>query len=361
MISLLGSTELNLQQKQYISIIRDSGECLLSIVNDILDYSKIEAGKLELKLSAFHFKNELQRLVDIFTGMVIGKNIQISLSISDNIPEQVLLDKEKLKQILFNIVGNAIKFTPSGGAVYLTVSGEVIISNHLMLYFAVRDTGKGIPPAYVQKLTQPFIQVDSSDTREHTGTGLGLAIASKLIELMGGYLQIESEEGSGSEFAFTIMAHAAGSDLISQPVTELRDEPADFKGFSDHFPANILLVEDNEINRKFMTIVFTQMGYQLDIAKNGREAIDMVQHNSYDIIFMDHQMPKMNGAEATKAIRGLEKGKTIKIIGLSANVLDEDVTYQYREGKDGYLAKPVKIEDIAETIRSCYVSMGNKS
>ena len=359
MISLLGTTELTPQQKQYVSIIQDSGECLLSIVNDILDYSKIEAGKLELKLASFHLRNELERLMDIFTGMVIGKNIQISLSISENIPEQVVLDKEKLKQILFNIVGNAIKFTPSGGAIYLIVSGEVIISNNLMLYFSIRDTGKGIPSAYVHKLTQPFIQVDSSDTREHTGTGLGLAIASKLIELMGGYLQIESEEGSGSEFAFTIMAHAAETDLITHRETEPRDEPMDFRGFSEHFPAKILLVEDNEINRKFMSIVFTQMGYQPDIAKNGQEAIDMVLQKSYDIIFMDHQMPKMNGAEATKAIRGLENGPAIKIIGLSANVLDKDADNQYREGKDGHLAKPVKIEDIAETIRSCFESMGN--
>ncbi|HLW20604.1 MAG TPA: response regulator, partial [Cyclobacteriaceae bacterium] len=133
----------------------------------------------------------------------------------------------------------------------------------------------------------------------------------------------------------------------------------DFRGFSEHFPAKILLVEDNEINRKFMSIVFTQMGYQPDIAKNGQEAIDMVLQKSYDIIFMDHQMPKMNGAEATKAIRGLENGPAIKIIGLSANVLDKDADDQYREGKDGHLAKPVKIEDIAETIRSCFESMGN--
>ena len=361
MISLLGSTELNLQQKQYISIIRDSGECLLSIVNDILDYSKIEAGKLELKLSAFHFKNELQRLVDIFSGMVIGKNIQISLSISDKIPEQVLLDREKLKQILFNIVGNAIKFTPPGGAIYLTVSGEVIISNNLMLYFAIKDTGKGIPSAYVHKLTQPFIQVDSSDTREHNGTGLGLAIASKLIELMGGYLQIESEEGSGSEFSFTIMARVPERGKISLPhsETESQYEITDYSGFSEEFPADILLVEDNEINQKFMAIVFSQMGYQPDIAKNGQQAIDMVNDKAYDIIFMDHQMPKMNGAEATKAIRKLENGKTSKIIGLSANVLDGEVRKLYREGKDGYLTKPVRIEEIAETIKNCFESMRN--
>lgn len=356
MIGLLGTTTLSSHQKKYVSIIEDSGESLLSIVNDILDYSKIEAGKLELKLSSFNFRNEIQGLVNIFSGMVMEKKIEISLTVSDKIPAIVVLDRKKLKQILFNIIGNAVKFTPARGKINITVSGEIIISNNLMLYFAVQDTGKGIPRSNIQQLTQPFIQVDSSDTREHAGTGLGLAIASKLIELMGGILQIESEENEGSEFSFTLIARIPQDDDIAEVATknEFSLEPNEFNSFARNYPTSILLVEDNEINQKFMTMVLSQMGYQPDLAINGQEAVERVKVKDYDLIFMDHQMPKMNGAEATKIIRGLQNGKSVKIIGLSANVLDENVKNLYKEGRNGYLTKPVKIEEIAEAIKNSF-------
>jgi PAS domain S-box-containing protein len=356
MVGLLGTTELSDEQKKFVSIIEDSGESLLSIVNDILDYSKIEAGKLELQLSAFRFRDEIKGIVDIFSGMVIEKGIQISLTISDKIPEIVVLDRQKLKQILFNIIGNAVKFTPPGGAIDVTISGEVIISNNLMLYFAIKDTGKGIPPAHLHKLTQPFIQVDSSDTREHAGTGLGLAIASKLIELMGGVLQIESEPNKGSEFSYTIIARVPDDHFQAALITgnEQRTGTVDFNDFSKDYPLRILLVEDNEINQKFMNIVLSQMGYHPDLAHNGLEAVEMVKTKEYDLIFMDHQMPKMNGSEATLIIRQLDHGRNVRIIGLSANVLDDSLKNLYQEGKDGYLTKPVKIETIAETIRASF-------
>ena len=356
MVGLLGTTELSEEQKRYVSIIEDSGDSLLSIVNDILDYSKIEAGKLELQLSAFCFRDEITGIVDIFSGMVIEKNIQMSLTISEKIPDIVVLDRQKLKQILFNIIGNAVKFTPRGGAIDVTISGEVIISNNLMLYFAIKDTGKGIPNDHIHKLTQPFIQVDSSDTREHAGTGLGLAIASKLIELMGGILQVTSEENKGSEFSYTIIARVpedhSQADLIAE--NEKETGIIDFNDFAKDYPLRILLVEDNEINQKFMNIVLSQMGYQPDLAHNGQEAVEMVKNKEYDLIFMDHQMPKMNGAEATLIIRRLDNGKNVRIIGLSANVLDDSLKNFYQEGKDGYLTKPVKIETLAETIRASF-------
>ena len=356
MVGLLGTTELSEEQKKYVSIIEDSGDSLLSIVNDILDYSKIEAGKLELQLSAFCFRDEITGIVDIFSGMVIEKNIQMSLTISEKIPDIVVLDRQKLKQILFNIIGNAVKFTPRGGAIDVTISGEVIISNNLMLYFAIKDTGKGIPHDHIRKLTQPFIQVDSSDTREHAGTGLGLAIASKLIELMGGILQVTSEENKGSEFSYTIIARVPEGHSEADLFTENEKEAGiiDFTDFSKDYPLRILLVEDNEINQKFMNIVLSQMGYQPDLAHNGQEAVEMVKNKEYDLIFMDHQMPKMNGAEATLIIRRLENGKNARIIGLSANVLDDSLKDFYQEGKDGYLTKPVKIETLAKAIRASY-------
>ncbi|HLT07187.1 MAG TPA: ATP-binding protein [Cyclobacteriaceae bacterium] len=356
MVGLLGTTPLSPEQKKYVSIIEDSGDALLSIVNDILDYSKIEAGRLELQLSSFHFRNEIDAIVNIFSGMVIEKNIHLGLTISDNIPEVVLLDRKKLKQILFNIIGNAVKFTPKGGSIDVTVSGEVIISNNLMLYFSIKDTGKGIPSTHIHKLAQPFVQVDSSDTREHAGTGLGLAIASKLIELMGGILQIESEENVGSEFSFTIIARVPEEIAVQESLTEdvAEARPLKLENFSEDYPMNILLVEDNNINQQFMTMVLSQMGYRPDVACNGQEAVDMVKAKVYDLIFMDHQMPKMNGSEATQIIRQLNNGKLARIIGLSANVLDDSLKSFYQDGKDGYLTKPVKIETIVEAIKASF-------
>lgn len=360
MIGLLGTTELTHEQKKYISIIEDSGESLLSIVNDILDYSKIEAGKLELKLNCFNFRNEIQRVVDIFSGMVTGKDIQIHLSISNKIPALVILDRKKLKQILFNIIGNAVKFTSQGGIIEIKIAGEVIISDNLMLYIAVKDTGKGIPSSHISKLTQPFLQVDSSDTREHKGTGLGLSIASKLIELMGGVLQIDSEEGHGSEFSFTLIARVPNErDGLEVEQEKSARQEIDLSNFAQSFPIRILLVEDNEINLKYMSIVMAQMGYQPDIAKNGIEAVNMVKENGYDLIFMDHQMPKMNGAEATKVIRKLKNGKNPIIIGLSAHAIGDDVQKVFLEGMNGYLSKPVTIEEIAEKIKNCFEATQN--
>lgn len=362
MVDLLGTTGLNEEQKRYVSIIEDSGEALLAIVNDILDYSKIEAGKLELQLSTFHFRNEIQATMDIFSGMVIEKKIKMSLTISEKIPQIVLLDRKKLKQILFNIIGNAVKFTPRGGSIDVTISGEVIISNNLMLYFAITDTGRGIPKTYIEKLTQPFIQVDSSDTREHTGTGLGLSIASKLIELMGGVLQIESEEHRGSEFSFTIIAPVPEASHVTESTAEEEsgiEENTDFVNFAEDYPMKILLVEDNEINQKFMIMVLSQMGYTPDLAHNGQQAVDMVKMQEYDLIFMDHQMPNMNGAEATHIIRTLDNGKNVRIIGLSANVLDSSLKELYEDGNDGYLTKPVKIETIIGTIKASFARTSN--
>lgn len=360
MIGLLGGTELSPEQRKYVSIIEDSGESLLSIVNDILDYSKIEAGKLELKMSCFNFRSEIQRVIDIFSGMVIGKDIQINLSISNKIPALIILDRKKLKQILFNIIGNAVKFTSQGGSIEIKIAGEVIISDNLMLYVAVKDTGKGIPSSHLSKLTQPFLQVDSSDTREHGGTGLGLSIASKLIELMGGVLQIDSEEGQGSEFSFTLIARVP-SDKDPETVEEKnsKQQILEFSTFAQNFPIRILLVEDNYINLKYMSIVMSQMGFTPDIAKNGLEAVEMVKENQYDLILMDHQMPKMNGAEATAAIRTLENGKSPIIIGLSAHAIGDDVQKVYLEGMNGYLSKPVTIEEIAEKIKNCFESTQN--
>ena len=205
-------------------------------------------------------------------------------------------------------------------------------------------------------MTEPFVQLDDSNSRDYKGTGLGLSIASKLIELMGGELQIESEEGKGSDFSFTLMArsldHSSPKKEENKP--HFTPFPADFKNFAASYPLKILLVEDNEVNIKFMTLTFSQMGYSPVIARNGVEAIERAKEDKFDIIFMDHYMPRMTGTEATKEIRKLEYGKSVIIIGLSANVVGDQNRYVHESGQDGYLEKPVRIEDIAEKIKTCF-------
>jgi len=359
MIGLLSKTNLSPEQERYIQVIQDSGDSLLTIIKDILDYSKIEAGKLELDLKIVNFKDQLNKILNIFSGLVNDKNINLSLTIDETIPAYLLIDKDKLFQILFNLVGNAVKFTGVNGEINVDVKGEAILNKNYMLYLSVKDNGIGIPSEKIGNLTDPFTQVDGSNTREYAGTGLGLAIANKLIELMGGTLNIESTPGKGSSFSFTLFVSSA-----AEPETEVspaQDKSSqilpeeELKNLSNRFPLSILMAEDNDINIQFMNIIFGQMGYRPDIAKNGLEAIEKCEANEYDLIFMDNQMPKMNGLEATMEIRKLANGNRPVIVGLSANIFQEEIDKAYEAGMDDYLTKPVKLAQIADRIKSSYL------
>ncbi|MBD8487492.1 response regulator [Echinicola sp. CAU 1574] len=355
MIGLLENTSLDEDQESFVKVIRDSGESLLSIIKDILDYSKIEEGKLELNVSSFQFREELKRVISIFSGMVTEKKISLNVSISDEIPVWMVLDKEKLSQILFNIIGNAIKFTPKGGTVDLKVTGEPILDKNFMIYFLVKDTGVGIPKSKIPQLINPFTQADRGILEERSGTGLGLAIANKLIELMGGSLQIESELDEGSEFSFTIFSRVSESAEQDNRDFE-RYSKGDYalSHISDKYPLEILLVEDNDINLKFMKLLMKQLGYEVDTAHNGIEAVKAVRAKKYDMIFMDYQMPLMNGLEASQSIRTIKNGADVRIVGLSANVFKEDIEKAFRAGMDDYLTKPIKIRDIVKKIKESF-------
>ncbi|MDN3670203.1 ATP-binding protein [Echinicola jeungdonensis] len=356
MIHLLEDTQLDTQQEEYIKVIKDSGESLLSIIKDILDYSKIEAGKLELNLSSIQFKREINRAINIFSGMVAKKNIKINLSLSPEIPECLIIDKEKLNQILFNIVGNAIKFTPNGGRISISIKGEHIMEDSLMINFSISDNGVGIPVSKIDQLIHPFTQVGNGTETEKNGAGLGLAITHKLVELMGGSLNVSSEEGKGSEFYFAIFATISEKEKVGLDSTIESNLSAlyDMDYLAGQFPLDILLVEDNEINLQFMRLLMKHLGYQPEIALNGVEALEKVKEREFDLILMDYQMPLMNGPEATKAIRKLENGKSVKIIGLSANVFKEEIEKAMLTGMDDYLAKPVKIQDLIDKIKESF-------
>ncbi|MCH7398423.1 response regulator [Belliella sp. DSM 107340] len=353
-IGLLEKTNLNTKQSEYLQVIKDSGQSLSFIINDVLDYSKIESGMMHLESSVFHFKEALEKILKIFSGMVQAKNIKLSYQFGPLLPEFIELDKEKLGQILFNLIGNAIKFTPSNGEIHLYVYGESFMEENIIVHFSVKDTGIGIPESKIKTLTEPFVQVDGSNTREFTGTGLGLAISNKLIELMGGELRIESEENKGSVFSFNVFGKIYIQEEKVLGYNSAVEESFVWEKMQKKYPLRILLVEDNETNLKFMQMLMKELGYKITLAKNGLEAIDTVANHDFDLIFMDIQMPKLNGLEATKIIRNLENKLYIPIIGLSANAFQEDINEAISIGMDGYLSKPIQVKDIALTIKKIY-------
>ncbi|WP_194774451.1 PAS domain-containing hybrid sensor histidine kinase/response regulator [Pararhodonellum marinum] len=365
MISLLENTPLNERQKKYIQITKDSGESLLGIINDILDYSKIEAGKFELKWESFHFRKEIKKIISIFSGLLAQKNLKLNLSIHSKIPEMIISDKDKIGQILFNVMGNAVKFSKNNSEIDIDISGESIMDNSFMLNFKIKDYGIGIPKEKISILTDPFTQVDSTNTREHTGTGLGLAIAHRLIELMGGSMQIESELGKGSTFAFNIFSgfenvafhEEYSSSRVDQENGEVQEDLNKLNGL---YPIDILLVEDNDINLQFMEMLFHQLGYVPSIAKDGEEAVKMVKKQHFDLIFMDYHMPKLDGIKAVEMIRDLPNGHIPKIVGLSASVFKEDIERAKIAGMDDYLTKPVQITSIIHQIKTCAEALAKK-
>ncbi|SNS50319.1 PAS domain S-box-containing protein [Belliella buryatensis] len=361
-IGLMEKTNLDVQQQEFLQVIKDSGQSLSVIINDILDYSKIEAGMMKLDVSKFHFKNEIEKILKIFNGLVQEKRIRLRYTFGPLMPEYVQLDRTKLGQILFNLIGNAVKFTPEEGEISIHITGELFMETNVILYFTIIDSGIGIPADKINSLTQPFVQADGSTTREYKGTGLGLAISEKLIELMGGELKITSELGKGSVFAFNLY----GTVWLEEEhfLSELPDqklEEFEWGNMAKTYPVDILLVEDNDTNLKFMKMLMKELGYKINIAKNGVEAVSAVRDGKFDLVLMDIQMPKMNGLEATEIIRQMDdEKKNVPIIGLSANAFQEDINNAIAIGMDGYLTKPVQVQEIALTIKKQYEKKAKK-
>jgi len=350
---LLFKTPLSKKQHELLSIIGDSGESLLNIVNDILDYSKIEAGKMELDPVAMNFAAEMEKIIKVFAGMALQKSLAINLEIKKSVPGNIILDKDKLGQIFFNIIGNAVKFSRKGGQIDVIISGEFIFTENLILTCTVKDNGVGISEDKIPQLIKPFTQASEASNGDYKGTGLGLAIANKLIELMGGVLHIESEIDQGSTFTFALISQASEEKLTILKNPSQAAENLAIENLADKHPLDILLVEDNDINLKFMVMLLSQMGYTSDVALNGVEAINAVEKKKYDLVFMDNQMPRMNGIDATKIIRTMPNGRKMMIIGLSASVFKEDIKLAMNIGMDDYLTKPVRIQQIVERIKNC--------
>jgi signal transduction histidine kinase/CheY-like chemotaxis protein len=478
MSALLSETELSEEQRDYAETIRSCGETLLGVINDILDFSKIESGKLELECKGLELRQCIEEVLDVFSGKAAAVGLDLVYQVDADVPTQIIGDELRLRQIFLNLVGNAVKFTPRG---------EVFISVHLLkrtdddvvLGVRVRDTGIGIPREKLSRLFKAFSQVDSSTTRKYGGTGLGLAISEKLVGLMGGSMSVESTEGAGTTFIFTMctqvskgglptyvtcnMAAAEGKRvlvvddnatnriilrsqleqwrLVSEPadsgrqaleilsgqpafdlvitdmqmpemdglqlaaiiherypglpiilLSSLGDERDKFNtgffssiltkpvkqnhlcrcilqefrkevehvharavksvldvGFSNRHPLKILIAEDNQVNQKLAERVLNKLGYRPDMAGDGQEALQRATDTSYDMIFMDVQMPVVDGLEATRLIRALS-GRQPVIVAMTANAMQGDREACIDAGMNDYISKPIRLEVLVEIL-----------
>ncbi|MCD4720212.1 MAG: response regulator [Desulfobacula sp.] len=363
MLQLLSETRLSQEQQNFVESTRHSANALLVLINDILDFSKIEAGKLEIETIDFNIKNVMDAIVEILAPKAFEKGLELYYLIEKNVPHYLSGDSARIRQILINLIGNAIKFTDQG-EIFVKIKLEKKIKDDFMLLFEIKDTGIGIPQGKIDKLFHLFTQVDASITRKFGGTGLGLSISKQLTELMNGKIGVTSELNKGSVFWFTIKLkkQKPGHAYDVADKTASAKEPYSAKSSNLKVTRNlqvtrkfkILLAEDNIINQKVVSILLEKRGHSITIANNGQEALQLYEKELFDLILMDIQMPVMDGEKATLKIRSLEeKSKThIPIIALTANAMKGDKERYLNLGMDSYVAKPIKKDLLLEAIYS---------
>ncbi|MCP3922429.1 MAG: response regulator [Desulfobacterales bacterium] len=352
MNNLLLDTDLDPVQREYAEMVKTSGEALLILINDVLDLSKIEAGKLELEYIDFNIHTFLDAFVSSMTYKAVEKELDFNYQVEPDVPEFLNSDPARLNQILTNLVANAFKFTK--GEVSINVILKKENNNEKMLHFDIKDTGIGIPKDKQEILFENFTQADASTTRKYGGTGLGLSISKKLSELMGGNIGVISKEGVGSTFCFEIGFEEPTKHNLVHIDTEVLERNKS-KSFDNSFQKNtkILIVEDNITNQKIAQIMLEKMGFTVDVVANGQEAVESVAENKYDLIFMDCQMPVMDGFDATRKIRideQQEENSHITIIAMTANAMEGDKERCLQCGMDDYLSKPISHKNIHDSL-----------
>lgn len=345
---LLAGTPLNEEQREYISAVQTSGKNLMAIINDILDYSKIEAGMMTIEESPLSIRSIFSSLAVLFSQKTKEKNLGLMFSSDPAIPETVLGDTTRLTQVITNLVSNAIKFTHSG-SIKITATLAHHDEQKVEVKFAVKDTGIGIAADKIQSVFERFNQGSNSTTRKFGGTGLGLSIVKRLVELQGGNIWVTSKENEGSVFEFTIVFNnnkdcvyaekATGAEGVKQP------EPNAVK---------VLLVEDNAMNQKLAEKILHNMGYRVEIADNGKIAVDKVQENKYDLVLMDMQMPEMDGYEAATIIRK-KLNNSIPIIAMTAHAMTGEKEKCLELGMNDYISKPFKPDNLREKIAALVI------
>ncbi len=339
-IDLLKEKEEDKEKLKYIATVQNSSNTLLGIINDILDFSKIESGNLAIDKVDFNVDAEFSTLVELFRAKASEKSVNLTLVMDQNMPAALHSDPLRIKQVIANLLSNSLKFTPRNGKVELHIGYK-----NKQLVVSVKDTGIGVPKDKQKHIFKAFSQAESSTTRKYGGTGLGLSISSRLISMLGGKLQLQSEEGKGSTFSFAIDVELGKYKKTSMPIKPEALNIQDKK---------ILLVEDNKANQMFMSLILKKFKLQFEIANDGLEAIAAFEKSSYDLILMDENMPNLNGIEATKRILAIEKEKSLvhtPIIALTANALKGDREKFLEAGMDEYLTKPINKEKLAETFK----------
>ncbi len=343
MIGLTLLTELNSEQKDNLCTAKNCANNLLNLINDILDFSKIEAGMLTLENVNFNIRELIEQTTRTHIVKAAKKGLIFNCSIDDNIPQVINGDSHRLRQILSNLLGNAVKFTDSG-SVSIAASLLKSYDEALELEFRISDTGIGIPQEGMHKLFSSFTQVDSSHTRKYGGTGLGLAISKQLSEKMGGSISVKSTVNQGSEFSFTIkVTQGVSADIVHKDINQIK---------KTREPLRILLVEDDQINQYVTRRMLLEKGHEVVTADNGVIALEILDKECIDVILMDIQMPGMDGIEATRRIRRQERilGGHIPIIALTAYALKGDREKFLSAGMDEYLTKPVQINDLLSAV-----------
>jgi len=330
-VRILMDTHLTEAQQELAKTIRSSSEALLDVINDILDISKIEAGKLSIEHIPFNLRIIVSEIRSLFMHKSMEKGVSFTVSVEDNVPEGFSGDPSRIRQVLMNLVSNAIKFTDAG-TVKLSVSFDREI-----LRFCVQDSGIGIRQENIDKIFEDFTQEDMSITRRYGGTGLGLPICRQLVSLMGGALEVSSAYGKGSEFAFTLPLPVAEVAVLS--MIQNQDGMLAIN-------ARILVVEDLLFNQKIVRYMLEKVGCTVDVADSGTTALEAVQRADYDIIFMDIQMPEMDGRETTRRLRKTEGGKRNTIIAMTASALDSERAACHECGMDDFISKPLQEEEL---------------
>jgi signal transduction histidine kinase/ActR/RegA family two-component response regulator len=372
MTSVLLDMNIPAEARESVELIRSGGDALQSVINDILDFSKIQSGKLELERLPFRLDRAMAEMVNLLAPKAAEAGLFLTYALEEGTPSTIAGDVTRLRQILMNLVGNGLKFTETGGVTVTVSPGKILPGDRLELHFRVRDTGIGIPIERQGVLFRSFSQVDSSTTRRYGGTGLGLAISRHLCELMGGRIWVESQAGKGSTFHFVISVEpvADGGEASREPRAQLAGRRASGDsnlpvaagaGFdtslAERIPLRILLAEDNLVNQKVAVRLLEKMGYRLRVAANGLEVLDALRQQDFDLVFMDVQMPEMDGLEATRQIRrDWPADRAPRIVAMTAGAFEADQQRCLDAGMDDYVSKPIRVRQLREVLERCHPS-----
>jgi signal transduction histidine kinase/CheY-like chemotaxis protein len=339
-------TDVDNDHQRNLKRVKDSSEHLLAMIKDILDYSQIESGRMELKESSFDHHKLITSVINAYYLDASSKDIRLACAIDEQIPKYLIGDPDALRQVLYNLIGNAIKFTDKGTVdVQVKLSGEASSDDKIRLMFSVKDSGIGISKLKQKLIFMDFTQADNSETRRYGGVGLGLTISKYFVELMGGKITVHSDKGAGSEFKFDIFLKVDTEKTESR----IKKQPAVNKKL------HLLIAEDNILNSQVISVFLNRLGHTSKVASNGKVAVEFLSQEDFDAVLMDIEMPEMDGIEATQVIRsGIEhvRNPKIPIIALTAHALKAYEEKCYEAGMNSYLTKPVDIEKLSSVLQT---------